>query len=255
MRLRQFVFVAEQLAPAVDDLVAVLGLEVCYNDPGVGKFGLENALLPLNGNLIEVVAPIEKGTTAGRYLERRGGDGGYMLLLQAADAVAERDRITGLGVRDVWRHDDAACQATHFHPADVPGAILSIDTMNPGEDWHQELAMWKWAGPNWTRAIRTDRVQALSAVEFQARDPAAMAGRWSEVLDRPLASGAGGRLEIALDNARLRFVEDLDGRGVGIRAIDLLPQNRPAILAAATGRGLKISDDQITLCGLQVNLI
>ena len=43
MRLRQVALVAHSLAPAVDQLTALLGIKVAYNDPGVGKFGLENA--------------------------------------------------------------------------------------------------------------------------------------------------------------------------------------------------------------------
>jgi hypothetical protein len=61
MRLRQFVFVAEDLKAAVVDIGATLGLPVCFNDPGVGRFGLHNALLPIGGDLIEVVAPIREG--------------------------------------------------------------------------------------------------------------------------------------------------------------------------------------------------
>lgn len=255
MRLRQFAFVARDLQPPVDDLCAVLGLEVCYNDPGVGAFGLENALMPLNGTLIEVVAPMQDGTTAGRYLERRGGDGGYMLLFQCDDAAAERARIEDLGVRTVWRHDEPDCIATHFHPADTPGAIVSIDSMLPLEDWHQELAAWKWAGPDWRAHVRTDRVQALSAVEIQADNPDAVAARWSEIFARPLDRGEGGVPLLRFDNAALRFVQARDGRGLGLSAIDVLPQNRDAVLATAAERGLPHDARHVMLCGVRVNLI
>ncbi|MDP6342811.1 MAG: VOC family protein [Alphaproteobacteria bacterium] len=253
MRLRQFVFVAGELAPAVDDITAVLGLSVCFKDPNVGHFGLENALLPIGGNLLEVVAPVQDGTTAGRYLERRGGDGGYMVILQCGDAMAERRRIAELGVRDVWRHDDDDATATHFHPADVPGAILSIDDMGPDVDWHDDLARWKWAGPDWQAHVRTGVTQAITGVEIQADNPDAVAERWSAVLDRPLTTAASGPA-IDLDNARLRFVADTDGRGLGVSGIDILPQDRPTILAAAEARGLRQGDDRIMLCGVRVNL-
>lgn len=253
MLMRQFVFVAEELQPAADEICAVLGLKTCYQDPGVGKFGLENYLIPINGNLIEVVAPKEQGTTAGRYLERRGGPGGYMIIMQCEDAVAERERIAAMGIRMVWQSDDEEVQATHFHPGDVPGAILSIDTMRPGENWHEEAGFWRWAGPDWQKDIKTDVSQALTAIELQADDPAALAQKWAEVLNCPLTGD--GKLEVALDNMKLRFVKATDDRGVGISAIDILPQNRAAILAAAESRGLKRSDDQIVLCGVNVNLV
>ena len=46
IQLRQICLVAEQLAPVIDDLTAILGIHSCYVDPGVGKFGLENNLMP-----------------------------------------------------------------------------------------------------------------------------------------------------------------------------------------------------------------
>jgi hypothetical protein len=40
MRLRQIALVASRLAPVVDDITHILGIEVCFNDPAVGKYGL-----------------------------------------------------------------------------------------------------------------------------------------------------------------------------------------------------------------------
>ena len=64
--------VAHELAPVERQLCDVLGIEVCYRDPGVAHFGLENALMPIGNQLLEVVAPTREGTAGGRYLERRG---------------------------------------------------------------------------------------------------------------------------------------------------------------------------------------
>ena len=76
LRLRQIALVAQELAPVQADLEAVLGIAVCFRDPGVGHFGLENALFPIGNELLEVVAPIREQTAGGRYLERRSGAGG-----------------------------------------------------------------------------------------------------------------------------------------------------------------------------------
>ena len=63
IRMRQICLVARSLAPVVDELRAGLGLEVCHRDPGVGKYGLENALFPVGDGFLEVVAPVREGTT------------------------------------------------------------------------------------------------------------------------------------------------------------------------------------------------
>ena len=125
MRLRQIVFAAGDLETVTRSITSVLGLEVCFRDPGVGKFGLANTLIPVDGNFIEVVAPDRDDTAVSRHLARLGGDGGYMVIVQGADALADRERVVASGVRSVWEHDLDDAIATHFHPADVPGAILA----------------------------------------------------------------------------------------------------------------------------------
>ncbi|TFG92391.1 MAG: hypothetical protein E4H11_09500, partial [Myxococcales bacterium] len=93
VRLRQVAFVARELEPVVEALCDVLDVEVAYRDPGVGVFGLHNALMPLGDSFLEVVSPERLGTTAGRLLERRGGDGGYMVIVQSQARKADRARV------------------------------------------------------------------------------------------------------------------------------------------------------------------
>ena len=78
LRLRQICLVAADLKKAAADVTEVLGLDICHRDPSVGKYGLENFLVPISSNFLEVVAPKSPGpeTAAGRYLQRRQGDGG-----------------------------------------------------------------------------------------------------------------------------------------------------------------------------------
>jgi hypothetical protein len=57
LRLRQIALVAQDLATIETQLNAVLGIQVCYRDAGVGHYGLENALLPIGNQILEVVAP------------------------------------------------------------------------------------------------------------------------------------------------------------------------------------------------------
>ena len=140
LRLRQVALVANQLAPVVEDLRAVLGLEVGFNDPGVATFGLENAILPVGTQFVEIVAPVKEGTAGGRYLERRGGDGGYMVITQAEDHAARKQRVAELGVRTVLEfEEDGHYSCMQLHPADTGGSFLEIDWNEgwdtPGGDW------------------------------------------------------------------------------------------------------------------------
>ncbi|HUD50563.1 VOC family protein, partial [Parvibaculum sp.] len=117
MWLRQVALVAHDLDPVVDQLGNVLGLKVAYRDPAVGVFGLVNAVMPVGGEFLEVVQPVKEDASALRYLRRRGGDAGYMVILQSADAATQRARILGLGARKIAAHDGDYV-FTHFHPGD-----------------------------------------------------------------------------------------------------------------------------------------
>jgi hypothetical protein len=66
LRIRQIALVARDLSRAVEHLEKVLGLDVAFRDPGVGAFGLHNAVLPVGTQFLEVVSPLKDGTTAGR---------------------------------------------------------------------------------------------------------------------------------------------------------------------------------------------
>lgn len=246
MRLRQIALVAKDLDAVRADIQAVLGLDWAYDDPGVGKYGLRNAVFPIGNTFLEVVSPKQDGTTAGRLLEKRGGDGGYMVILQADDLAAARAAIHAAGVRvvDQWDGDGAAF--THLHPKDVGGAILSVDYMNPKE-------RWEWGGPDWSRHVRTDVSTGVTGAELQAEDPAGMAARWAAVLDRP-AAPAGDGWTIALDEGEIRFVRARDGRGDGLGAFDVAVRDPAAVRAVAAARGLVDAEGVVTLSGARLRL-
>jgi len=255
MRLRQVCLVAQRLEPAVADLTAVLGLEVAYRDPLVIYFGLENAVMPINGDFLEVVAPVQENTAAGRHLERRGGNGGYMVLLQCEDALKERERITGLGIRSVFILDNPEYRCTHFHPRDTGGVLLSVDSVAPGADYTEPMCMWEPGGPEWKQAVRSDVVNGLVGAELQSEDPAGLASLWARILGLPLTEGYAGKPQIRLEHGVLRFVPAADGRGPGVGAMDLKVADRVRLLAAARARGCEHTEGQVVVCGTRINLV
>jgi catechol 2,3-dioxygenase-like lactoylglutathione lyase family enzyme len=243
MRLRQVALVARELERSVEDLCDVLGVDVAYNDPNMVVFGLENAVMPVGDTFLEVVSPAQEGTTAERYLERRGGDGGYMLVLQTRDLGRERERIDKLGVRVVWEIDTGRAKVIHLHPRDIGCSLVSFDQMS-------EWDAWEWAGPDWHSKARRDSTTGIVAAELQSEDPECCAARWSEVL------GIARRgFEIALEEGTLRFVEVADGRGEGLGGIDVAATDAPEVLKRARNRGLLIDGNCITLCGIRVRLV
>jgi hypothetical protein len=255
IRLRQICLVAEKLAPVIEDFKAVLGLEVCFKDPEVAVFGLENSLMPVGSNFIEVVAPVKENTAAGRYLKRRNGDGGYMVICQCDShqtQLGRKQRAAELGVRLVLDHEAKGFHAMQLHPADTGGAFFEIDWDAKGEP---EGNWMPAGGSGWTAARRDEVVSGYSAVELQSADPRGLAERWAKIAALPLRNDARGRIEMALDNAAIRFVEASDGRGDGLGGIDLVAADRKRVLEAAERLGLRQGDDRIEICGTRFYLV
>jgi len=248
MRLRQTVLVARDLDSVVGTLTAVLGIEVGFNDPSVKEFGLRNAVMPVGETFLEVVSPVDPQAAANRYLERRRGDGGYMLIMQCEDLDADRQRVGELGVRVVWKKDLPHIRGTHLHPKDTGGTLLSLDDATPPESWH-------WAGPDWQSHVSRGRVDAIVAAEMQSEEPRGLAERWAEILDKPMTGAGRDRYEIALDGTRLRFVTARDRRGEGLRGFDVHAVDREAVFRAARQRGCAADAESVTIGGVRIALV
>ena len=84
--------VGDQYEETESALREVFRLDVAYRDPGnrpgreagVSIFGLKNFVMPIGNQFLELVTPLMPGPSSagGRYIERRDGPGGYMLLFQ-----------------------------------------------------------------------------------------------------------------------------------------------------------------------------
>lgn len=252
LRLRQICLVAYELNPVVEDLKAIFGLEIGHVDPGVGIFGLENTLLPVGNSFLEIVAPIEENTAAERYLKRRGGNGGYMVITQCDDLPPRKAHIKALGIRLAHEMDYEGFCGMQLHPQDTGAAIFEIDW---NEGFEQPDGAWWPAGTNWRAAKRTNVISHFQAVELQSENPVKLARRWSEVAQISLQIQHSGIPILPLENADIRFVEATDGRGEGLGGIDLKVVNKDYVLSQAKQRGFPLYEDKVTVCGVRFALV
>ena len=235
MRLRQIALVTPELRGVEQEICTKLGLEVCYRDPGLSHFGLRHGLYAIGDQILEVVAPKGPGTTAERFLDRRQGEGGYMVLLQTEKLEQHKSRLEEIGIRVV--HDgeinekDAAIRGIHLHPKDVGGAILSLDEAQPADSW-------LWAGQDWQYHSLDGVVTRINAIDIQADDPDLMVERWSNAIGIPSRSRV-----IELEDAEIRFVAATDGRGDGLTAASLVSKDRQR------------AGESIRICGFEFRLV
>ena len=253
IHLRQICLVARHLAPVQADLEAVFSLKPAYHDDAVAKWGLENVLMPVGSQFLEVVAPTQPDTAAGRYLDRRGGDGGYMVICQVPtrdEQAAARARAAERGVRVAFEAERGAWNIMQLHPRDLGAAFFEID-------WDEQADMtgnWMPAGgTGWRDAVSTEVVNAIASVELQGPDPMTLAGLWGHIAASPVVMD-GATPTVSLANATLRFVPDTDGRGPGLGGLALRTTDAGRLAAQADARGCRGPDGTMTVCGTRFTI-
>ena len=179
MRLRQICLVAPKLEPVISDIAAIMGLSVCYRDDNVAKYGLENALLPVDTILLEVVAPTQPGTAAGRFIDKTGGRGGYMAIFCCDDPDARGEHAKAMGVRVANVIDHAPYHGVQLHPRDCRAAFIEFNHTDGSDD---VLGPYPPAGPDWQKSIRKDTTLALTDVEMQSPEPDVLAAHWGKII-------------------------------------------------------------------------
>lgn len=252
LRLRQVCLVARDIEQVTRAFRSIFGLKVCHIDPNVGKYGLENRLLPIGNQILEIVAPTQPDTAAGRYLDRRGGDGGYMVITQCDDHAPRKQRVAELGVRvaNTIHHGDF--HGMQLHPKDTGGAFFEIDFQGGGD---APDGPWEPAGSNWKSAVNTDVIDAIVAAELQSPEPRRLATTWSGIAEIALEENSAKEAEMQLENARIRFVQERDGRGEGLSGLDVRAVDAERALDAARTARCPVEGRTITVCGTRFRLV
>ena len=222
IRIRQICLVAHDLDRVQRQPESVFGVELCWRDPAIRKIRLNHTLIPFGNQILECVSPLpgEYNTPAERYLHRRGGDGGYMVIMQTPQSTyaAYRERAEGLGIPIISEPgEEPKSNGIQLHPRTF-GAIPEL-RWNVEEA--QEGGAWWPAGDDWQRKKFIDVVDGIRAAELQTNgDPAELAARWGEILDEPVGTDANGNPSIAMRGSDLRFVAAHAGRGAAAQFLN-----------------------------------
>ena len=248
IRLRQICLVAPHLEPLFGDIAGIMGLNVCYRDGNVAKYGLENALLPVDTILLEVVAPLQPGTAAGRFLDKTGGRGGYMAIFCCDDPDRRGQHAKKMGVRVANVIEHAPYYGVQLHPRDCRAAFIEFNHTDGSDD---SIGPYPPAGPHWQQSIRKDVTQALIGVEMQSPDPQGLAEHWGRIIEIPVTRNQSGEQELRLANGSFRFVAGASDlmSGLTFRVADIA-----AVCKAAESRGYTTSGDSFLLGGVRFRL-
>lgn len=270
LRLRQLALVARDKAKTVAQLAAVLDLHPVHGSGDLSVYGLpaegpmseggrkvlaqlgvENLVFAVGSDFLEVMFPTRPdGATVG-FMDRRGGDTGYMVILQSGAVSDYKALAEAEGVRITHEAHFPHYHDIHLHPRDCGGALLSVARHLP-ED--VPGGAWYPAGTAWEGMAPTSLVGAIVGAELASPDPAALAARWSRLLGRP-AGQRGAVHEILLDDGVLRFRACAAGEKEGFYGIDMRARDRNRAESKARAQGLAVHDGVIPLCGMAVRLV
>ena len=142
-------------------------------------FGIANTVFALGDCFLEVVSPTQSDTAAGRYMERHGGDAGYMLIFDLEDLEPARDA----NPRDGHPHGLAAGPARHLR---APTCIRRTCTGRSSRSTAPALTEAGAGGAGVDREDGNGAPGRLTGVTVAVADPAATAARWGAVLGVPV---------------------------------------------------------------------
>ncbi len=245
MRLRQLVLVTKEIDSLAEQICELFELKISFRDPELIHFGLENRMIPVGDTFIEVVSPVQENTSAERFLIKRNGPGGYMVIVDVKDFEHEKKRIKNENIRIIWHEnrniDGIHAQALHLHPKQIGGAILSLDSMIPE-------SAWLWAGTNWRGDINQSLVDNLTGVVLKAQNPEKLCANWEVALGKKRVK-AVDKFSIELEKSNIKFIEVKEGSGEGIDAFILSTRKSDEIYKRAKERGY-IKNNMIALGGV-----
>jgi hypothetical protein len=234
LRFRQVALVAPTLEPVASDLSFILGLDICFRDPAVGKYGLENALWSIGDMFLEVVAPVQPDTAAGRFLARTKGHAGYMAIFDCDDPRARSAHCESIGVSKIVDHTHGAYTGVQLHPRDCRAAMIEFNRTEGGD---VDPAKYAPAGSDWTRHVRSDQTRRIRAIEVETPRPLELARHWGKIVQRRVEAEDGGEPVLKFSEADIRFVRAADDAPECIGALVLDCVDPDATLSRARSRG------------------
>ncbi len=215
IRIRQVALCTDDIWPVETAIARELEITPVHRDKPSAPIWMYNSVIAVGNTFLEILQPERTSAPTQKFLNKQGGPGGYMLLLQVDDLDAARTRAEAAKVRVVMdapkrKYHGVTGAAVHLHPADTGGVLTSFD-------WMEEWESWAWGGQAWPWHQRTDVVSGIVGAEISCSDPGRVAQRFSEFVGRGV--DAQGRME--LDESYIDFVQGNSEERDRLTAVDM----------------------------------
>jgi hypothetical protein len=209
-RIRHYVLATRDMNFVNDQLYEFLGMPAMPKPPGPGTteaYGFYSTMMKVGTTMLEIVQPMKPDHHLAKWLDERGGDGGYMVVMQAFDdtALLARAKAEGLTLTR-----DMIFRGQHMMQFDYKrfGTHFELYKYAPEDNW--------WGDP-----LGRNYPPARVASEMLGCDVAVENG--AEIADQIARLFLGqreGASTVRFDNRPVNFVP-VKGKARGLVAIDL----------------------------------
>lgn len=121
------------LDEAVEGYRSRYGVSPLYREV-VESQGVEEAMIPVGGSFVQLLAPIDGQSPVGRFLERRG-EGVHHLAFLVADIDAALEHLKAEGanlVDETPRVGGRGARIAFVHPGDLTGTLIELVELADG---------------------------------------------------------------------------------------------------------------------------
>ena len=250
-RLRQVCLATLDIKKHQNAFQRIFEIEPCH-ESWLEEFGLENALFPVGGTFIELVAPIQENTAVHRFLARSKGTGGYMAIFDCDDLNRKRSIAEKLSIPLVYSKEADGASLIQLSPRATGLTLLEFDQHKNGED---RFGSYEWAGPGWQERVNQELVEDVLGFEFHCADPLSKASSWSELFETPIVFEENENAALKLEYGELRFRPNDTDHLECFSAIEIKTPKKEEILARAKTEGYPVSEDRFQFCGIDLKFV
>lgn len=176
--IRHYVMATSNLETVSAELQDFLQVPQGFRHDMSEALGFRNEMMKIGDTMLELVQPVKPDHRLHRWLKERGGDGGYMIVLQTFDAEAFRERCAAEKLR--------LTRDMQFRGQDM----IQLDPKRFGthfETYKYTLPNGWWGDPNGRDYGKSRRAAEIVAAEVAVEEPAGIAAQIGRIFLSPVS--------------------------------------------------------------------